>query len=192
MRFILASGSPRRREILSVAGYEYEVLPSSADELTNNYSAQELAVQNATAKAIDVYSKTDKDAVILGADTVVCLDGEILGKPKDAQDAYDMLRRLSGSSHSVITGYAVVGKNGVKSGYCETYVSFRDISDDEIRAYIATNEPMDKAGGYGIQEKGCLFASSVTGDFFNVIGLPVSSVRPLLAEYGVFPVWMTK
>lgn len=191
MKLILASGSPRRREILSIAGYDYEVVPSAAEEITGGFCGADLAKMNASAKAKEVFSRLGGgDIVVLGADTVVCLGGEILGKPKDASDAKRMLRKLSGSSHSVITGYSVIGKECEKSGYCETLVKFREITEAEIDSYTATGEPLDKAGAYGIQERGGLFAKAVEGDFFNIIGLPAAAIYPVLAEFGITPEWV--
>ena len=187
-KLILASASPRRSEILETAGYKFEIVVSDAAESSVG-DAYELARENALAKARAVYEKTGGDAVVVGADTVVVLDGEVLGKPKDERDAFDMLSKLSNSGHEVVTGYAVVSKSGEKSDYCVTYVRFRELSDDEINAYIATNEPMDKAGAYGIQEKASVFAESIVGDVFNVIGLPISSLYPMLKEFGISPQW---
>lgn len=188
-KLILASASPRRREILDISGYTYEVVPSSADEITQCVSPSELVRINALLKAKEVSARVTADCVVLGADTVVCLENTVLGKPKDEQDAFDMLKRLSGSRHCVLTGYAVVNGEIETSGFCTTEVKFRELSDEEILSYVATKEPMDKAGSYGIQERACLFAESFSGDYFNIIGLPIAEIYPILKKFGVLPDW---
>lgn len=187
-KLILASASPRRREILDTAGYCYEVVPSNADEVMEG-DACSLARLNALAKAKEVYARIGGDSVVVGADTVVSVNGEVLGKPKDERDAFLMLSKLSGSSHEVISGYAVVSDKGEESDFCVTHVQFRKLTDDEINAYIATLEPMDKAGAYGIQERACIFAESFVGDFFNIIGLPIARLYPMLRSFGISPDW---
>ncbi len=189
MKLILASNSPRRRELLALAGYEYNVIPSDADEITEGMAPAELAVCNAKAKAIDVFSRLDEDSVVIGADTVVCLESHIFGKPKDESDAFQMLKKLSDSCHSVITGCCVVSKKGIEEFSCESMVKFRHLDDEEIWKYIATGEPMDKAGGYGIQEKASLFVEHFQGDFYNIIGLPVAGLYPILKKLGILPQW---
>ena len=190
-RLILASASPRRREILDTAGYSYEIVPSLAEEVMEGECAYSLAELNALAKAQEVYSRLDdKNCVVLGADTVVLVDGKVLGKPTDENDAFLMLKRLSGSTHEVISGFAVVSESNLTdSSFCVTKVKFRDLSDEEIKAYIATNEPMDKAGSYAIQERACLFTESFEGDFFNIIGLPIQKIYKHLKENGILPEW---
>ena len=188
-RLILASASPRRREILSIAGYDFEVVTSNAEEISEGFDAATVARINSLAKAREVFLRVGGDCVVVGADTVVAGGGNILGKPKDEADAFSMLKSLSGKKHSVITGFSVVSANGEDSGFCSTAVEFRELSDDEIRAYIATGEPLDKAGAYGIQEKASIFVKSIEGDFFNVVGLPVASIYSPLAKRGVLPVW---
>ena len=191
-KLILASASPRRKEILNTAGYSYEIITSNAFEATDGLKAEELVIQNALAKALEVYSRVGKDDVVLGADTVVCLNGKILGKPESEKDAFAMLKSLSNSNHEVLTGYAVVGKQGKEYGVCTTRVKFKALTDDEIWAYIKTNEPMDKAGAYGIQERACIFAESFEGDFFNIIGLPIARIYPLLSKFAILPDWQRK
>jgi septum formation protein len=187
-KLVLASASPRRSEILSVAGFEFDIIPSKAEEISEGLPPEEAARANALLKAKDVFNKSS-DGVVIGADTVVTIDGEILGKPKDREDAFNMLKSLSGRKHYVITGYAVISEDFETSSYCSTEVVFRDLSDKEIYAYIDTLEPMDKAGSYAIQEKGSLFIESMNGDFFNVVGLPVSEIAEILKKLGVYPIW---
>lgn len=188
-KLILASASPRRREILETAGYSYTAVPSNAEELTEGLDSLSLVRENSLRKAREVFARTDGDAVVLGSDTVVCIGDEILGKPKDFDDAAAMLKRLSGSVHEVISGYAVIGSDREESGCCITKVRFRELSDSEITAYINTLEPMDKAGAYGIQERACLFAESFEGDFYNIIGLPIAPLYPILKDFSILPDW---
>ncbi len=189
-KLILASASPRRRELLTLAGYDHEVVPSCAEEITDGSSAADLVRINALLKAREVFARSGSESVILGADTVVCLGDKILGKPDGEQGAREMLKNLSGSVHEVLTGFAVVSGLGESSGVCETKVFFKELTDSEIDSYIATNECYDKAGAYAIQERACLFVDRVEGDFFNVIGLPVRQVYAFLNEHGIKPNWI--
>lgn len=173
---ILASGSPRRRELLGIAGLEFEVIVADIEEkipegATPQEAVMSLAMQKAEAVAVQYPEST-----VIGADTVVVCDGKILGKPKDESDAFDMLKSLSGRIHTVCTGAAIIRGSETKN-FCEvTEVEFHELTDDEIRAYVKTGEPMDKAGAYGIQGKGCVLVKRINGDYFNVVGLPVSRV----------------
>lgn len=186
--FILASGSPRRKEILSAAGVKFSVLVSDADESAVNKDApvgiyvQELALLKAAAAAKYVLKK--KDAVIISADTIVTLDGKILGKPRDEDDAFDMLKSLSNRAHEVYTGYCVMRMSDgfTVCSSVKTEVLFKELDDDLIRRYIRTGEPMDKAGAYGIQGKGAILAEKINGDYFNVVGLPVSALAKTLKD----------
>lgn len=190
MQLILASNSPRRRDLLSIAGYEYEVVPSIAEEDNQSKDPSSAAISNAKEKAQEVFKRLNRDdIVVLGADTVVFCENQIFGKPKDEQDAFYMLSRLSDSTHSVITGCALVHKGGVESFYSESKVKFRKITPKEINAYIKTGEPMDKAGAYGIQEKASVFVESFEGDFLNIIGLPISELYGVLASLEILPLW---
>lgn len=171
---ILASASPRRKELLALAGFEFDVVTSSVDEIIDpELKTHELVVSLASQKAKAVASKyTDK--TVIGADTVVVLDGKVLGKPKNEQDAVDMLKALSGNTHEVYTGVYLVNGGKEKGFYECTKVKFCTLSDEQISAYVATGEPMDKAGSYGIQGKGCVLVEGIEGDYFNVVGFPVS------------------
>lgn len=186
---ILASASPRRSELLSIAGYEFEIKPSNAEEIEKGIPAKELAMKNALAKARDIYKTTNENSVVIGADTVVCLGDMVLGKPKNEENAKEMLKSLSGSEHSVVTGFAVVAQGKEEVGFCETVVKFRNLSEKEIDCYVATKECNDKAGAYGIQERASLFVEGIKGDYFNVMGLPVASLYPILERCGVLPRW---
>ncbi len=185
-KLILASASPRRKELLKVAGYDYEIVVSSADEIGEG-SADEVVTENARLKASEVFSRVGN--VVVGADTVVCIDNKILGKPENAENARAMLKSLSGRAHEVLTGFAIISEMGEDVGFCRTKVHFKALTDSEIDVYIATGEPFDKAGSYAIQEFGSLFVESIEGDYFNVIGLPIASLYPILTKHGITPKW---
>ena len=186
--FILASGSPRRKELLELMGLEFKVIVSQADEdsvskdLKPELYVQELALLKASATAKEVLR--NKNAVIISADTIVTLDGQILGKPKDEDDAFYMLSKHSGREHEVYTGYCVMRISDGKAvcGKVRTKVKFKDLSDDKIRGYINSGEPMDKAGAYGIQGLGSILIEKIDGDYFNVVGLPISALADTLED----------
>ncbi len=187
--FVLASKSPRRKELLKNVGIDAEIMPSNVDEdVFNGLPAEKMVTELALLKAADVARSFSGNTIVIGADTCVCLNGEIFGKPENEDDARDMLKKLSGNTHEVCTGYCVVNcKNGESVAKCEkTLVTFRTLSDDEIDAYIKTREPMDKAGAYGIQMRGSKFVEKIDGDYFNVVGLPVCALFKLLEnEFGI-------
>lgn len=180
---ILASRSPRRVDLLKEIIPEFEVIPSSAEEIfQSELSPRENAIAVAYAKALDV-SKHHPDHFVIGADTIVVLGNEIIGKPKDADDARNILKRLSGKRHQVITGVAVIHSEPVKdAGVSE--VNIRLLKDDEIARYVETGEPMDKAGAYAIQGKGAFMVDSYSGSYSNIVGLPVDTVKTLLTRAG--------
>jgi len=184
---ILASASPRRKTLLENSGLDFIIYPAEREiNPVGSLSPEEYAVESAYAKALEVAAKFDTTNIVLGADTIVYLDGEIIGKPKDKADAYGMLKKLSGNTHRVYTGYALVKDGKITKGCEVTKVTFRVLEDDEIYAYIDSGEPMDKAGAYGVQERGCVFVKAIDGDFYNVMGLPICSVyteiRSILRE----------
>lgn len=180
---VLASMSPRRREILNMAGYEFVVKPADVDESVPEGTPPDKAVVMTSAKkAAAVSGCFGKDDIILAADTVVALDGEIIGKPSSPENAFTILKRLSGRTHTVYTGYCII-KGDIHIGGAEaTEVTFRELDDEEILAYVESGEPMDKAGAYGLQGKACSFAAKLNGDFFNVIGLPICTITGLLKK----------
>ena len=174
---ILASQSPRRQELIQHITQDFTVIVSDVEELLpGNIAPEEIPAYLAGVKAQAVAADHPQDTVI-GADTAVILDGAVLGKPRDREDAFRMLRALSGRVHTVITGCAVV-KDGRTHTFSEvTRVEFYPLSDREIEEYIATGEPFDKAGAYGIQGRGCVLVKRIEGDFFNVMGLPVARLK---------------
>lgn len=185
LRVILASQSPRRRELLTLVGITHEVQPADIDE---TYLAGEKPAPHAERLArgkCAVIAEREPDALVIGSDTIVVVDGEVLGKPKDEGDAAHMLRRLSGRTHIVVTAVAVAWRGQTKSAVEEVNVTFHSLSDDDIAAYIATREPMDKAGAYGIQGFGATIVERVDGDYFAVMGLPLQLVIRELRELGI-------
>lgn len=181
---VLASASPRRKEILKNLGMNFEVVVSDVEEKVDRSLPHHLIVQElAMLKGTDVAKKVE-NSIVISADTIVVIDKKILGKPKDEEDAKRMLNNLSGKTHEVYTGVCVTDSESGKaiSDYEVTKVTFRNLTDDEIVRYISTKEPMDKAGGYGIQGKGCLLVSSIEGDYLNVVGLPAVKLSRILKE----------
>ena len=185
---ILASASPRRREILSELGVNFEVVVADADESSEQKDPEKLTKELSKRKAEAVREKLLKagtlteDCVIIAADTVVFNNGEILGKPKDAADAKAMIRSLSGKEHSVVSGVSVTVREKSFCAACTTRVRVEDIPESEIDRYVASGEPMDKAGAYGIQEGGELIVESYEEPLSNIIGLPVELIAPRLRE----------
>lgn len=184
-RFILASASPRRAEILKNAGFDFEIIVSDADEsLPDNIPVSEAVLRLSKVKAESV-SKNHPGAVVLGCDTVVSLDGTIMGKPKNDRHAFEMLNALSGKIHQVYTGVTVTDGEKTESFFTETEVEFYPLSNETIASYIATKEPADKAGAYGIQGFGSVLVKRINGDYFSVMGLPVNESARVLARFGV-------
>ena len=184
-RVVLASGSPRRRDLLNLIGIEHEVRPANIDETMRprevpRRHAERLAREKASAVAM-----RDPDLITIGADTVVVINRKVLGKPADADDAARMLRMLSGREHTVITAVAVSRGRKLRSAIEEVRVKFRRLRDDEIEAYVATGEPMDKAGAYGIQGYGATIVERIEGDYFAVMGLPLMRLVGLMRDVGV-------
>jgi septum formation protein len=184
-RVVLASGSPRRHQLLNLIGIAHEIRPSNIDETmrpreTPRRHAERLAREKASAIA-----KRDPDLITIGADTIVVVNRKVLGKPRDTDDAARMLALLSGREHVVTTAVAVSRGKKLRSAVEEVSVRFRRLRDDEIDAYIATGEPMDKAGAYGIQGYGATIVERIEGDYFAVMGLPIVRLIGLLRDVGV-------
>lgn len=186
-RFVLASASPRRLELLRQIGVDVEVIVSDVDEnLSEDIPARELVEKLARVKAQEVAKRVPR-GLIIGADTVVVADNNILGKPRDYNHAVEMLQLLNGRAHSVITGVAIIEtpSYGTISAFEETRVLFRKLTDEEIHAYVKTNEPIDKAGSYGIQGIGALLVEKIEGDYFNVVGLPLQRLNNMLTFWNI-------
>jgi len=187
-KIILASQSPRRRQLLEQVGLTgFTILVPEADESYDPSAAPQEIVSSICRKkaAAARIMAADENAIIITADTMVFREGLRLGKPRDKEDAFQMLRSLSGRAHQVCTGVTVCRGEAYLTRCETTQVVFRHLTDDEIRSYIATGEPMDKAGSYGIQGKAALFVRGIEGDYFNVMGLPLHLLGQMLSQFGV-------
>lgn len=186
MRLILASASPRRQELLRNAGFDFEARASGLEEARRSgETAEGFALRAAREKALAVAASAASDSLVLGADTVVVVNDTLLGKPADSDDAARMLRLLSGTTHRVITGVCLVRAPGQIEGSRRetTRVTFRPLDDREIRDYVSSGEPFDKAGAYGIQGLASKFVTRIEGCYFNVVGLPVALVHEMLKPF---------
>jgi len=181
-RLILASASPRRRQLLSEIVSSFDVVPSRYEECSDGISPADVALRFAEGKAREVFSRYS-DCAVLGADTVVLAEGKIFGKPTSVQEAAEMLRFLSGRTHTVITGVCLIAGGVCIREQEETAVTFYSLTEEQIAAYIESGSPMDKAGAYGIQDG--MLVKSYKGSYTNVVGLPVERVRRILEESGL-------
>jgi septum formation protein len=184
-RVVLASGSPRRRELLNLIGIEHEVRPANIDETMRPRETPRRHTERLAREKASAIAKRDPDLITIGADTIVVINRKVLGKPRDTDDAARMLGLLSGREHIVTTAVAVARGKKLRSAIEEVRVRFRRLRDDEIEAYIATGEPMDKAGAYGIQGYGATIVERIEGDYFSVMGLPIVRLIGLLRDVGV-------
>ena len=201
-KIVLSSGSPRRKELLEQVGLEFEICPAKGEEIISKSIPHEVVVELSEQKAKEVASSvlaydeahaeitTPTDIMVIGADTVVAFEDKILGKPKDAEDAKDMLRMLYEKTHSVYTGVTIVfiskeGKTGIHSFYEKTDVSFYPLSDLEIQRYIESGDPLDKAGAYGIQGEFAKHIKGIQGEYNNVVGLPIARLYQELLRLGI-------
>lgn len=186
MRIILASNSPRRQELLSQTGVKFEVIPSNFEESRVQLPPVKLVEYFAYMKAKDVSKAIREEALVIGSDTVVYCD-EIMGKPRNREEAFCMLAKLSGKQHLVISGVSIINTATGESltEHESTKVKIKKLSKDEITSYINTGEPEDKAGAYAIQGLGSLFVEKIQGDYFNVVGLPIFRLRKMLEHFGV-------
>lgn len=190
MELILASASPRRREMLELMGYDFSVIPSRAEENIPLCPPGAYVEALALAKAREV-SSAHPDCCVVGSDTIVYLDSAIIGKPRDKEDAFRILSLLSGRTHRVYTGVAILAEGKQTIFHDHTDVTFSPLAPEEIRAYIGTGEPLDKAGAYGIQGPGSALVARVEGCYFTVIGMPNPLLYGALREFGVLPRWQT-
>ena len=182
---ILASNSPRRKELLSMLGYEFVVKASDCDESTNITEPAELVKELSLRKAKSL--KVNAEDTVIGSDTVVAINGKILGKPVDENDAAEMLKTLSGKTHTVYTGVTVIQNDIVITEAISCDVTFKEMTETEILNYVKTKEPMDKAGAYAVQGKGSAFVEKLNGDYFAVVGFPCCYVNTVLNKLGIFP-----
>jgi septum formation protein len=185
VRVILASASPRRRDLLTMIGIAHEVLPADVDETYPPGEAPRAHAERLAREKAAVLAARAPEAVVIAADTIVVVDGDVLGKPRDTHDAARMLRRLAGRSHTVFTAVAVARGARMASGVEEVQVTFRPLDDATIASYVATSEPMDKAGAYGIQGFGAAIVERIDGDYFAVMGLAIGRMLVLLRSLGV-------
>ncbi len=179
---VLASQSPRRKELLAVIFKKFDVVPAKGEEIIDKNVSVYLVPQNLAYNKCREVSQIHSDSLVIGCDTAVIFDNEIMGKPKDKEDACRMLKLLSGNTHQVISGTAIYYKGQYYSFSCTTDVTFRKLSDGDIYDYIHTGEPFEKAGAYGIQGKGSLLVEKINGDYFNVVGLPVSELAKRIKD----------
>jgi septum formation protein len=189
VRLVLASASPRRRQLLSDAGYEFEAVSPRGDELAHGWlTVRELTIWNAARKAVAA-SRLSRDAIVLAADTLVTIDGEVLGKPSDFEDAVRILRRLSGRTHEVWTGVRIIApaKCEVRTFAEMSRVHFRALDEPTIREYLAKIDPLDKAGAYAAQGHGTEIIERIEGSFSNVVGLPMEKTQRALESLGIRP-----
>lgn len=184
-RFIVASASPRRRELMEKAGYEFEIIPSDAPEdIPEGLSVEQAVSLLAERKALSVLEE-NPEAVVLGCDTVVALDGKILGKPADRNEAKEMLRFLSGREHVVVTAVCIADKDRKETFANVTAVEFYELTEPTVESYASSGESDDKAGAYGIQGLGAALVKGIKGDYFSVMGLPVAQCVRVLDSFGV-------
>ena len=185
VRVVLASQSPRRRQLLELIGVPHEVRPADIDESLIVGELPERYVERLAREKAEIVAQNESDALVIGADTTVVIDEMILAKPEDVLDAENMIRRLSGRSHTVMTAVAACYRGKTVSGVELVDVTFRSLDDDEIRRYVATGEPMDKAGAYGIQGYGATIVRRIDGDYFAVMGLSLVRLVALINELGI-------
>ena len=184
-RVVLASSSPRRRQLLDLIGIAHEVRPANIDETMRAGEAPRRHAERLAREKATKIATRDPDLITIGADTVVVINRKVLGKPKDVAEAIHMLSQLSGREHTVITAVAVARGKKLRSAIEEVRVKFRRLREDEIEAYVATGEPMDKAGAYGIQGYGATIVECINGDYFAVMGLPLARLTALMRDLGV-------
>jgi len=186
-KIILASSSPRRKQILKQVGLDFVVEVSDYEEKSLPGVIPSEFVETLSLGKAKAVAKNHNNAIIIGADTIVVLDNQILGKPKTKEDAKEMLKKLSGNTHSVFTGFTIIDTKNKKTitNHVETKIKFKNLSDEEILGYVETGEPMDKAGAYGVQDRGALFVEHIEGDYSSVTGLPIVKIFEVLKTLGI-------
>lgn len=182
-RLVLASKSPRRKELLDLLQIPFEIIVSEIDETINLKGDLKKEIENLAYRKAQKVFETNQDAIVVGSDTIVVIDNEVLGKPKDKKDAFRMLKMLSGNTHEVITGVCLLSKSKKDTFSSTTKVKFNDLSDEEIEEYLNTKEPYDKAGAYAIQGLGAKYINSIEGDYYTVMGLPIAEVYKRLKNF---------
>lgn len=182
-KIILASQSPRRRELLGLITTDFQVITADVDETIDENETAENTVMALSKKKAQAVSGLYPGKVIIGADTIVVCDGKILGKPENRQHAYEMIKMLSGRTHQVLTGVTITDFYKTETFFVSSDVTFFELTDEEIRTYVESGECDDKAGSYGIQGKGSLLVEKISGDYFNIVGLPVSVLNKKLKEF---------
>lgn len=184
-KLILASGSPRRKELLELVDMPFDVVVSDVEEIIGAYSSPHDIVMSLALQKASAVAKNYEDCVVLGADTVVTYESRILGKPVDENEAKEMLQLLSGKTHEVYTGVALISKEKTVTFYERAEVTFWELTEEEIKAYVRTKEPLDKAGSYGIQGKGAIFVHHIQGDYYAIVGLPIARVVRELKQFNM-------
>ena len=193
-KIILASGSPRRKEILEQVGVKFTVCISDKEEVITKLQPEEIVIELAAMKAVDVAKQTKGMTIIIGADTMVAMDGQVMGKPKDEEDAKNMLRNLQGKKHQVYTGISVLIKKSEEilelDNKTINFVEITDVwvnpmTDEQIASYVSSGEPCDKAGAYGIQGKFAINIGKIEGDYYNIVGFPISKLYAVLLKEGI-------
>ncbi len=175
-QIMLASQSPRRKALLEQVGISFLVQSAQIDEVFDYTLPLPARIERLAYEKASAVRQSHRDDIVIGADTVVCFNDHILGKPHNAQEAKDMLRMLSGQTHQVISAVAILSKQKEECFHSISEVSFYELSEDEIEAYVASGEPLDKAGAYGIQGKGAIFVAKIVGDYYNIVGLPIAEL----------------
>lgn len=177
MRIILASGSPRRSELMKLGGFDFDVIVPDVDEsICDGVFPKDAVMELSARKASAVFDICVDADVIVAADTVVSIDNEILGKPKSREEASEMLKKLSGRTHKVFTGVTIIKNGDANTFFSESSVSFYELAQNEIESYLDTGEYTDKAGSYAIQGRGCVLVKEISGDYYNIVGLPIAEV----------------
>ena len=183
--FILASQSPRRRELLCMLGLSFEIITADIDETMDTSLSVADGVAEVCRRKAEAVGSSHPGRLIVAADTIVVVDGTVLGKPHSEEDAFRMLRMLSGRSHTVMTAFCLYRDGHLETHVEQTHLRFKPLSDEEILAYIATGSPMDKAGAYGIQDGAAVFVEALDGDYYNVMGLPLCALTKCLRRRGI-------